>query len=82
MRSFIFLLSFAAAVPGIYAQGFSSLSEFWNAPPAKVDQRLNARPLNLSRSLDRKVRSSNRGPPEVLQPDLIGITRTDGQVCG
>ena len=56
MRSYVFLLSFAVAAPGLRAQSFSSLAEFWAASPAKVDQRLNARPLDLSKPLDRKVR--------------------------
>src|ERR1700691_4192995 len=58
MRTFVFLLSLAFVLPGIHAQSFSSLAEFWSASRAKVNQRLNARPLDLSKPLHRKVRST------------------------
>jgi hypothetical protein len=56
MRSFALLLPLAFSAQGLYSQSFNSLTEFWAASPAKVDQRLSARPLDLSKPLDKKVR--------------------------
>ena len=57
MRPIIAVLYLASFAPIAYPQSFSSLADFWNASPGKVDQRLHTRPLDLSRQLDRKVRS-------------------------